>query len=117
MTSNYRDFTSYVSSSSRANDYTALQDYSATGFQTVPPSSLLKLSVAPGSEMYFSTAPSFQARQDSYRIPPPAMTPISIGQDSSSVSSSTMTSVEGSKYHSVGSDYASLGGAYKMNPN
>ena len=115
MTSNYRDFTSYVSSSSRANDYTPLGNYSTTGFQTVPPSSLMKLTVAPGGEKYFSTAPSFQARLDNTRIAPPAKTPITIGMDTPTASGSTMMSVEGVR-QVTNSDYASLGGAYKLNP-
>lgn len=115
MTSNYRDFTSYVSTSSRANDYTVLQDYSSTGFQSVPSSSLMKLTVAPGGEKFFSTAPSFQARMDNFRIAPPAKTPISIGDDNIGMSGSTMMAAEGMR-QVAGSDYAPLGGAYKLNP-
>lgn len=115
MTSNYRDFTSYVSSSSKANDYTQLQNYSNTGFQSVPPSSLMKLTVAPGGDKFFSTAPSFQARLDSFRIPPPSKTPISIGDDSSSSSGTVMMAAEGMR-QVAGGDYAPLGGAYRLNP-
>lgn len=116
MTSNYRDFTSYVSTSSRANDYTSLQDYSVTGFQSVPPGSLMKLTVAPGGDKFFSTAPSFQARMDNFRIAPPSKTPISIGGDDASMSGSAMMATEGSRPVSNG-DYYTLGsGAYKLNP-
>lgn len=115
MTSNYRDFTSYVSTSSRANDYTALQDYSTTGFQSVPPSSLMKMSVAPGGEKFFSTAPSFQARLDSFRIAPPAKTPVSLGDDTGTPSGTMMMAAEGAR-RVTGGDYAPLGGAYRLNP-
>jgi hypothetical protein len=117
MTSNYRDFTSYVSTNSRANDYTPIQDYSAAGIDSVPPSSLLKLSIAPGSAKYFSTAPSFQARLDNYRIPPPARTMVSLNDEATATPSGTvMMATEGLR-QVAGGDYASLGGAYKMNPN
>ena len=114
MTSNYRDFTSYVSSSSRANDYTALGDYSSTGFQSVPPASLMKLTVAAGGEKYFSTAPSFQARLDSFRIAPPSKTPVSLGDNNASSSGTMMMSAEGMRPINNG-DYSTLSGSYKMN--
>lgn len=114
MTSNYRDFTSYVSTSSKANDYTSLADYSSTGFQSVPTFSLMKLSVAPGSEKYFSSAPAFQARLDSFRIAPPSMTPVSLGDDNASSSGTMMMNAEGMRPINNG-DYSTLSGSYKMN--
>lgn len=116
MTSNYADSTSYVSTHSRANDYTSLANYVATGYQSVPPTSLLKLTVAPGSTQYFNADQTFQSRNDNYRISPPSKTPISIGRDDTVSAVSTMMAAEGSR-PVVSSDYASLGGgAYKMNP-
>jgi hypothetical protein len=115
MTSNYRDFTSYVSTSSKANDYTSLGDYSLTGNQSVPSSSLMKLSVAPGGDKFFSTAPTFQSRLDSFRIAPPSKTPVSLGDDNASASGTMMMSAEGMRPISNG-DYQSLGSSYKMNP-
>lgn len=113
MTSNYRDFTSYVSSSSRANDYSPIVDYKSAGFQSVPPSSVMKLTVAPGSDKYFSVAPSFQSRMDSFRIAPPSKTPVSIGDDGPTTT--TMTSAEGVRQIN-NSDYQSLSDSYRLNP-
>ena len=112
MTSNYRDFTSYVSTSSKANDYTTLNNYSN---EVVPSSSLMKLSVAPGGDKFFSTAPTFQSRLDSFRIAPPSKTPVSLGDDNASASGTMMMSAEGMRPISNG-DYQSLGSSYKMNP-
>lgn len=115
MTSNYVDSTSYVSTHSRAGDYTSLATYVAAGYQSVPPTSLLKLTVAPGSVQYFSADQSFQSRNDNYRIAPPSKTPISIGRDDTAPATSVMTASEGAR-PVVNSDYASLGGgAYKLN--
>jgi hypothetical protein len=115
MTSNYRDFTSYVSSSAVANEYTTLNNYSNNGFKEVPQFSMMKLSVAPGGEKYFSAAPSFQSRTDSVRIPAPSMTPIGITSHPEVPSGSVMMSTEGNKQVSS-SDYAFIGGAYTLNP-
>lgn len=112
----YRDYTSYVSTSSKANDYTPLVQYSDVGMQSVPSSSLMKMSLAPGGNKFFSTAPSFQSRLDSYRIAPPAMTPVNLTTEQPAPLAQTMTSVEGMK-SSYGSDYASIySEAYRMNP-
>ena len=117
MTANYRDSTSYVSTSSLANDYTSMKNYSKTGFQSVPVGSLMKLSVSQGGERYFSAAPSFEARLDNYRIAPPSKTPISIGDDGAgNTSSGSMLSVEGSAPISNGDYYTLNSGAYKLNP-
>lgn len=111
MTSNYKDSTSFVGDSSLANDFTMLQNYSSTGFQAVPQSSLLKLSVAPGNDKYFSAAPSFQARLDNFRIAAPAKTPINLsgnGDSSFKMTGSEMPQINGSDYFTLGA------GAYKM---
>ncbi|MDD4930877.1 MAG: hypothetical protein PHG66_01825 [Candidatus Colwellbacteria bacterium] len=116
-TSNYQDFTSFVSGSGKADDYTMLQNYTATGnSQAAPLQSVLKLSVAPGSDKYFSVAPSFQSRLDNFRIAPPAMTPIGLTDGNASSSNATMQSVEGGNFAASG-EYARLGQTYKLNPN
>lgn len=114
-TSNYRDSTSFVSGSGKADDYTMLQNYSFSGnSQASPLQSVLKLSVAPGSAKYFSVAPSFQSRLDNFRIAPPAMTPVGLTDGNGQSSSATMQSVEGGNYASSG-EYARLGQTYKLN--
>lgn len=114
MSSYYRDSTSYVSTSSRANDYSPISDYSQNGFQSVPRSSVMKMTVAPGGEKFFSVDPSFQTRLDSFRISAPVKTPVSISEDGYMGSSQTMMSSEGVKMPSNGSDYAYLSsGAYR----
>jgi len=116
-TSNYRDSTSFVNGVGKADDYTMLQNYTATGnSQAAPLQSVLKLSVAPGSSKYFSVTPAFQSRLDNFRIPPPAMTPIGLTDGNASSNSATMQSVEGGNYASSG-EYARLGQTYKLNPN
>ena len=116
-TSNYQDFTSFVSGSGKADDYTMLQNYTATGnSQSAPLQSVLKLSVAPGSSKYFSVAPSFQSRLDNFRIAPPAMTPVGLTDSNTHSSTNTMQSVEGGNFASSG-EYSRLGQTYKLNPN
>lgn len=115
-TSNYKDFTSFVSGNGKADDYTMLQNYSLSGnSQAAPLQSVLKLSVAPGSDKYFSVQPNFQARTDNYRIAPPAMTPIGLTENNAPSSSATMQSVEGGNFAASG-EYARLGQTYKLNP-
>ena len=115
-TSNFRDFTSFVGGNGKADDYTMLQNYSLSGnSQAAPLQSVLKLSVAPGSDKYFNVQPSFQARNDNYRIAPPAMTPIGLSENTTQVSSATMQSTEGGNFASSG-EYARLGQTYKLNP-
>lgn len=117
-TSNYQDFTSFVSGTGKSEDYTMLQNYTATGnSQAAPLRSVLKLSVAPGSQKFFSVDPKFQSRLDNFRIPPPAMTPISLADSQPAASSTTMTmtSAEGGNFASSG-EYARLGQTYKLNP-
>ena len=72
----YSDYTSLVSSNV-AGDYTTLGSYN-TSAATVPQSSMLKLSVAPSNQKYFSTAPTFEQRLDNFRIPQPASVPVSL---------------------------------------
>ena len=117
-TSNYQDYTSFVGGTGKADDYTMLQNYTATGnSQAAPLQSVLKLSVAPGSDQYFSVQPNFQSRLDNFRIPPPAMTPIGLTDgNNASASTATMQSVEGGNFASSG-EYARLGQTYKLNPN
>lgn len=115
-TSNYQDFTSFVGGSGKADDYTMLQNYTATGnSQAAPLQSVLKLSVAPGSDKYFSANPSFQSRIDNFRIAPPAMTPIGLTDGTASSSTITMASAEGGNFAASG-EYARLGQTYKLNP-
>ena len=111
MTSQYADFTSYVSSASKANDYSSLSQYEQVG-QDVPMKSLLKLSAAPGSVKYFSAASDFGQRLDSVRISPPAKTPVQI--TSGGGIENKMLSAEGIRIPS-GSDYASFSNAYTLN--
>src|SRR5580698_4510918 len=110
-TSNFADFTSLVATNNKPNQYVTLGDY--MGNNTVAPkSSLLKLSVAPGSDKYFSAAPAFEQRLDNFRIPAPAKTPVVL--DNSDMSS-TMTMSPAPL--NVSADYYSIQNGYKMNPN
>ena len=116
-TANYKDFTSFVGGSGLADSYTTLKNYTVTGnAQAAPLQSVLKLSVAPGSNKYFSVQPNFQSRLDNFRIAPPAMTPIGLTDGTASDSTSTMQSVEGGNFASS-SEYTRLGQTYKLNPN
>ena len=114
MTSNYQDFTSNISVN-KSNDYVSLGNYSGS-MPTVPQSSLLKLTVAPGNEKYFSAAPAFEKRLDNFRIPMPASIPISL------VSNEAGYSVQNSYNYATagpvnGGDYSTLGNpSYKMRP-
>lgn len=113
-TSNYQDFTSFVNGVGKADDYTMLQNYTATGnSQAAPLQSVLKLSVAPGSDKYFSVQPNFQSRLDNFRIAPPSMTPVGLADGTASSSTATMQSVEGGNFASSG-EYARLGQTYKL---
>ncbi len=114
MTTNYRDYTTYVSTHSLAGEYSSVaQTYTSSGFQfSVPNNSLLKLQTAPGTEKYFSAAPQFQSRSDNFRIPPPAKTGINLGSSSDSNGSSTVSEVVAVN----GGDYFTLGESYKLNP-
>jgi len=115
-TSNYRDSVSFVNGVGKADDYSTLQNYSDTGnSQSAPLSSVLKLSVAPGSDKYYSVQPSFQARMDNVRIAPPSMTPISIGTETVRPDSNT-ASVTGERGNfAMSSEYARLTQSYKLN--
>lgn len=117
-TSNYQDYTSFVSGNGKADDFTMLQNYSNTGNSMAAPlQSVLKLSVAPGSDKFFSVNPSFQSRLDNYRIPPPAMTPISLADGTASSSSATMMSAENPGNFAASGEYARLGQTYRLNAN
>lgn len=111
MTSNYRDFTSYVVGS-KANDYTVLSSYTDANMQSVPKMSLMRMTMAPGTDKFFSVAPSFQSRLDSFRIAPPASTPISIGDNNVASSGTMMSTSEGAR-PSSGVDYATMSTAYR----
>lgn len=112
-TSNFADYTSLVTSGNKSNDYVTAATYSGT-VTNVPKSSLLKLSVAPGSEKYFSAAPAFEQRLDNFRIPAPSRTPVVLDN---SDASATMTMMSGASATSGNGDYFTLGaGAYKLNP-
>ena len=114
-TSNYNDTTSYVSASGKANDYTPLQTYSDVGnSQAAPLQSVLKMSVAPGSQKYFSVAPSFQSRLDNFRIAPPSMTPVMVASNSYNDPPDSRKP-EDTNFASSG-DYANLGQSYKLTP-
>ena len=83
----YLDSTSFISTS-KSNDYAMLGNYNVSS-QTVPQSSLLKLSVAPSNQKYFSAAPSFEQRIDNFRIPMPALTAINLETDVSGYCANT----------------------------
>ncbi len=110
-TSNYADFTSLVATANKPNNYVTLGSY--MGNNTIAPkSSLLKLTVAAGSERYFSAAPAFEQRLDNFRIPAPAKTPVVL--DNSDMNSSmTMSPAP----LNVSADYYSIQNGYKLNPN
>ena len=100
----------YVSNT-QAGSYTTLDTYSD---QKVPRYSLLKLSVAPGSEKYFNTSRSFQARTSDISVNPSA-TPVSLNGGISTMAASRMMSTEKAMVNDA--DYQSLGGnAYKLSP-
>ena len=113
-TSNYKDYTSFVSTHARSNDYTQLNNYANVSMQTAPPSSVLKLSVAPGGEKYFSASPGFQARLDNYRISGPSRVPVVLDDTGTASQSANMMTADARVANS--GDYATLGGAYKLTP-
>ncbi len=116
MTSNYQDFTSNISVN-KSNDYVSLGNYSAST-PTVPQSSLLKLTVAPGNEKYFSAAPSFEQRLDNFRIPAPATWKISLTENEAGYNPNTQGAyaLAGPNTSNNG-DYSTLGNpSYKMRP-
>ncbi len=79
---NYRDSTSNVNiSSSHANDYISLQEYTTVANMYIPPQSLSRLNVVTGYESFFNSDPSFAQRTDNVRINPPSQTPVMIGYD------------------------------------
>jgi hypothetical protein len=85
----YTDSTSYVSRSDPC--YTTMKNYQQTGNSTQAPlRSVLKLSVAPGSQKYFSVTPDFQMRTDNIRTNELTSVPISLDK---SVSMATPASV------------------------
>lgn len=119
MSASYQDYTSFVSGGKNDGDFTMLGAYSSAGnSQSAPLQSVLKLSVAPGSEKYFSVKPGFQARLDNFRIAAPAMVPIQLttGMDANEKSVSMTSTEGGSSFATTGSDYFSLGQTYKLNP-
>lgn len=73
----YGDSTSYVSRSDPS--YIPLGMYNQANNSTKAPlRSVLLLSVAPGSQKYFSVAPDFAYRSDSVRIPNLASVPVDV---------------------------------------
>jgi hypothetical protein len=111
-TSNFADYTSLVTTGNKPSEYVTQGTYTGA-VTTVPKSSLLKLSVAPGNEKYFSAAPAFEQRLDNFRIPAPSKTPVVL--DNTDMNTNMTMSMGGG---SAGSgDYYALGaGAYKLNP-
>lgn len=113
----YQDSTSYVSTNSLSNQYTPVVDYRDGGFQSIPTGSLLRLSVAPRTEKYFSTAPSFQSRLDNARIAAPDTVPVVLDDSGMTApSSSAMLAPEGNKINASG-DYFTLGNSYRLHQN
>ena len=113
MSSLLKDYIPFTSAGAISDNYVSLANYQ---LNQTPMSSLLKLTVAPANDRYFQTAPAFQARTDSVRIPPPALTPVSVSADNG-VSQNTQANMKLDHQAAVSSDYFMLGsGAYKMNP-
>jgi hypothetical protein len=130
MTANYRDYTTLVATYSLADDYTQIQNITSNALKAVPPTSLMKLSVAPGSQKYFSASPAFQARTENYRIPAPSKTAVNLTTGGQNGGSCTTTSPAGNAYGAMmgttsgavttgempalsQSEYASLNQSYK----
>lgn len=83
----YADSTSYVSRSDP--NYAPIAQYSQIGNSTnAPMRSVLKLTVAPGSEKYFSVKPEFIHRTDSVRMQP-ALIPVNLNTSNVNTSAST----------------------------
>lgn len=112
MSSNHETSTS-VSAVSQSGNYVTLDTYTV---QNVPRYSMLKMSVAPGSEKFFSTSREFQSRLTSPRVPNGANIPVSVvGMEPRTMTASAMTN--GEKSFIGDYDYQSLGqSAYKLNP-
>ena len=121
-TSTYADATSYVSLKNKSGDFITLGTYNGKSME-VPRSSLLKLTVAPANQKYFSIAPGFERRLDNFRIPAISLSPVILDKSSgcdkmSMMSSSPNTNTACALATSNTSDYYSIGGsAYGMNTN
>ena len=104
--SSYRDSFSTVSAGSQAANYASLDTYAV---QAIPRYSMLKMSVAPGSEKYFSTAKEFQARETSPRAGASSQYPVNLEGAIPSFSS-----VRNERQVVADSEYSQLG--YKLSP-
>lgn len=113
MSSLLKDHLPNVSAGAISDNYVAIGDYQ---LNQIPQSSLLKLSVSAGNEKYFSTAPAFEQRTDSTRIPPPRLIPVSVSADNGLVQN-VQQALKLDHQAQVSSDYYTLeSGAYKMSP-
>ena len=111
----YTDYTSYISANKSA-DYVNLGNYNAS-VPSIPQSSLLKLSVAPSNQRYFSVSPAFEQRLDNFRISQPSSTPVSLTQNDSGYNPNGPGSYAMAGPSSSGGDYSQLGmRSYKMTP-
>jgi len=102
----YRDSFSTVSAGSQAANYASLDTYTA---QAIPRYSMLKMSVAPGSEKFFSTAAVFQARETSPRSGASSQYPVNLEGAIPSFSS-----VRNERQVVSDSEYSQLG--HKLSP-
>jgi hypothetical protein len=107
----YVDFTSAISVN-KSNDYVSLGAYNDST-PNVPQSSLLKLTVAPGSNKYFDAAPAFEQRLDNFRIPAPAQYPINLVDNEGGYNPNTQGGYALAGPVAGGSDYSTLSASYR----
>lgn len=115
MTSNYADSTSNVSTKNKTGDYIQVDQYNSH-INRVPRSSLLKLSVAPSQQKYFSIAPGFEQRLDNYRIPPSSRSPVMLDSTGSCRNMTLAPSASNACTisNNNASDYLALANSYRL---